>query len=97
MTATIVIPTHFKDPDEVLDYGFDWSDWLDEIGDTISTSAWEKDSASLTVTDETKTTTSTTVWLSAGVLGETYFVTNRIVTVGGRTADRSFWLRMATK
>jgi len=28
-----------KDPDAVLDYGFDWSDWLAD-GETISTSTW---------------------------------------------------------
>ena len=28
-----------KDPDAVLDYGFDWSAWL-EAGDTIVTSEW---------------------------------------------------------
>lgn len=78
--------TFWKDPDSVLDYVIDWSDWLD--GDTISTSSWSVDSG-ITLESDTNTTTTATAWLSGGTVGETYQCRNRIVTAGGRTVDRS--------
>ena len=80
-----------KDPDSILDYQFDWELWLN--GDEIDTSVWVVP-AGLTEDSKANTTTTTTVWLSAGVLGQRYEVTNRITTVGGRTEDRLFIVRI---
>jgi len=74
-----------KDADAVLDFTIDWGDWLGT--DTISASTWTCDSG-ITVDSSSNTTTTTTVWLSGGTAGATYTVTNRIVTVAGRTEDR---------
>ena len=76
-----------KDPSAILDYGFDWVDWLD--GDTISTSSWSVSPVGLTASPNTKTSTTTTVWLSGGAVGSTYQVTNTIVTAVGRTDQRT--------
>jgi len=76
-----------KDPDEVLDYSLDWSTRLG--ADTISTSDWPDFPAGLTNDNETNTTTTTTIWLSGGTAGNTYQLTNRIVTTGGRTYDQT--------
>lgn len=76
-----------KDPDAELDYRLDWSEWL--ASDTISTSTWSADTG-ITVTTSTNTTTTATVWLAGGTLGQAYTVTNRVVTAGGRTDERSF-------
>ena len=75
-----------KDPEAVLDYGIDWDahDWLG--ADTISTSTWTVPSGITKVTDS-KTTTTTTIWLSGGTAGETYPVKDHIVTAGGRAED----------
>lgn len=73
-----------KDTDEVLDFQIDWSTWLGS--DTISTSTWTVPSG-ITKNSDTNTTTTATIWLSGGVVGEVYEVQNRIVTDGGRTAD----------
>ena len=78
--------TFSKDPNAVLDYTIDWSTWLDD--DTISTSAWTVASG-LTKDSDSNTTTATTVWLSGGTAGTQYTAVNRIVTVGGRTEDRT--------
>lgn len=78
--------TFIKDPSAVLDYSIDWSDWLE--GDTISTSTWTVPSG-LSNTSESKTNTKTTVWLSGGAVAQFYTVTNRVVTAGGRTDERS--------
>jgi hypothetical protein len=80
-------PPIVKDPDSVLDYVFDYENWLN--GDTISTSTWTLD-AGITQDSETETTTTTTLWLSGGTAFTWYAITNRIVTAGGRTEDFSY-------
>ena len=76
-----------KDPQAVLDYGFDWSDWL-AVGETVSTSSWVVE-AGITKDSDTNDSTTTTVWLSGGTAGEDYTVTNTIVTSASRTDERS--------
>jgi len=80
--------TYLKDPEAVLDYGFDWSDWLAD-GETISTSSWTVENG-ITKDSDSKTTTVTTIWLSGGSAGTTYTLTNHIVSSAGREDDRSF-------
>lgn len=78
-----------KDPNAVLDYGLDWTEWLGE--DIITGSVWEiAPAAELTVGNKSFTNLKTTVWLSGGEAGKSYTVTNRISTSGGRTEDKSF-------
>lgn len=80
-----------KDPDAVLDYTFDWTQWL--AGDTISNSTWNVP-AGLTSTGSASTATSATVWLSGGTAGLSYEVSNRITTANGRTDDRSIIIKV---
>lgn len=80
-----------KDPDAVLDYSIDWSDWLPDT-DTITASTYTvaSDAADAVVVDDSSfTTTTTTVWLTGGVVGTKYTVTNHITTSAGRQDDRS--------
>lgn len=88
-----------KDPDAVLDYIFDWSDWLPN-GDTIISSEFVI-SPGLTIgpgpnggPDQYFTTTNATVWLSGGSQGQPYAVTNQVTTAGGRTDDRTITIRV---
>ncbi len=83
--------TFEKDPDAVKDYTIKWAKWLNT--DTISTSTWIADSG-ITVDSDTNDTDSATAWLSSGTEGNTYTVTNRIVTAAGRTEDRSIKIVM---
>jgi hypothetical protein len=83
--------TFAKDPNAVLDYTIDWARWL--AGDQIATSEWLVPPG-LTKVADTKTAASATVWLSGGTPSESYIVTNRITTAGGRTEDRSFTIRV---
>lgn len=93
--------TFIKDPQEVLDYGFDWNDsdnggpWL-ETDDTISTSIW-KVATGITKDSDSKTDTTTMIWLSGGTVGKKYKITNRIITNDGRTAERSFYVKVQSK
>ena len=82
------LQTFRKDPDAVLDYGFDWSAWL-ASGETISTSTWTVPTGITKDSDE-KGDTSTKIWLSGGEDGETYAIANKVVTSAGRTDERSF-------
>jgi len=73
-----------KEPNAVLDYTVDWSDWLGS--DTISASSWSADSG-ITVVSSGHDDTSATVWLSGGTAGTTYEVVNQITTAGGRVNE----------
>lgn len=83
--------TFLKDPNAVLDYAVDWSRWL--AGDEIATSTWTVP-AGLTKLSDSTTTTKATVWLAGGAVGQSYTVTNRITTTGGRTEERSLTIRV---
>lgn len=85
--------TFTKDPDAVLDYAVDWSAWL--AGDEIASSEWLlEEGALIEKAAETNSATKTTIWLRAGQKGTTYLVTNRIVTTGGRTDDRTISVKV---
>jgi len=76
-----------KDPDAVLDYKKDWSNWLGT--DTITNSIWFADSDDITIDSSNHDTQEAVVWLSGGTVGEGYMVTNRITTTQGRINDSS--------
>jgi len=95
-----MIPTiiYIKDTNAIVDYQFDWLDWLGT--DTINTSTLTVASG-LTLGNgsngapaPSNTTTKATYWLLGGLVGNDYLVTNRIVTAGGRTAERSVLIRV---
>lgn len=75
-----------KNVTEVLDYGLNWVDELE--GDTISVSTWTLigTTSGLTISTDSHTPTTTTVWLSAGNVG-VWTLKNTITTAGGRTIN----------
>lgn len=82
-----------KDPNAVLDYTFDWSAWL--VADTISTSTMT--GSGVTIASNTNTTTTATAWVTGGTLGKQATITNRIVTAGGRTDERTITLNIVDR
>lgn len=85
-------PQLTKDPDAVLDYGFDWTAWLGS--DTIVVSTWVLAAGLTEVSREILAgSKKTRIWISGGTAGTDYVITNRIVTTQGRTEDRSMTLR----
>lgn len=84
---------------EVKDYQIDWTKKLlvngVDAGDTVSTSSWVVESG-ITKDSDTKTTKTTTVWLSGGTAGTDYTLTNRVVTAQGRTYEQSFILTVTS-
>lgn len=91
--------TRFQDPDASLDYSIDWTAWLQD-GETITSSDWTitpTGVGALTEDSSANSTTDTTIWVSGGVLGASYTVTNHIETSHspGRVDDRSFVITIA--
>jgi hypothetical protein len=80
-----------RDPDSKLDFGVDWSDWL-EAGETITTLVVTPD-AGITVTGEANTGTVTSCWVEGGQAGREYKVTFRVTTSAGRVDDRTLLLK----
>lgn len=83
-----------KDPDEVKDFGLVWADLL--LTDTINGSLWIVPDG-ITKDSDAFDGDSTTIWLSGGTDGETYRLTNRVTTAGGRTYDETCVLKCKTK
>lgn len=89
------------DPDEGLDYISDWTNFLDDAGspaDTISSSDWDivpEDASPVipTLSTESFSASTATVFVSDAVLGALYRLSNTIVTAQGRTGKRSITLR----
>ena len=82
-----------KSPRDVLDYTFKWKAWLDKASDTVSSSTITVDSG-ITVDSDSNNTDSATVWLSGGTNGDSYKITNQIVTAGGRTKEGHFFVKV---
>lgn len=77
-----------KDPDAVLDYVFDWTDWLAPLADVIVSVEWVP-SAGITVVSSSNTSATATAFAAGGVVDAEEFLTCRITTAGGRTEDRT--------
>ncbi len=86
---------YIKDSDAILDYGFDWSNWLD-VGETIVESTWTV-SDGLTKISDTHTETVTKVWISGGTIGNDYTIVNHIITSNGKEDERSHIIRVRSR
>ena len=79
-------------PIEVLDWTIDYVPR--GLGtDTISTSAWASSSSDITITSPAPTNTSTTatVWVTGGIPGNIYKITNTVITSAGRTMQETIF------
>jgi hypothetical protein len=98
-TFKIVVgkPTIDKDPNAVLDYSVDWTDWLATTSpvDTITThNILLPVGSGLTTVTSSVTGGVVTFWVSGGTVGTTEKVTVRITTAGGRVDDRTVYLKI---
>lgn len=80
-----------KDPDSVLDYAFNWNEWL-ESGENINSHVITVDDG-ITKDSSSNSSTAVVVWLSGGTAGINYNIACKIVTSGGRTVERSITIR----
>jgi hypothetical protein len=92
------VTVHIKDPNAIIDWAIDWGqDYLQE-GETIQSSAWlvePQEDDGIEVDSSHHTAGTAVAFLSGGVVGNVYRVTNRVTTSSGRTDDRSITMLVA--
>ena len=93
MSLTLQNP--LKDPSAVLDYMFDWTEWL-ATGETITDHTITADTG-ITVDSSTEDDGKVTVWLSGGTAGINYKVACLVTTTAGRTDERTMWIKVADR
>lgn len=76
-----------KDPSDVVEVGIDWRPELE--GANISTSTWAAE-AGLTVDSSSRSNGTANAFISGGVSGSNYRLTNTITTSDNQTLNRSF-------
>jgi hypothetical protein len=86
---------YVQDPQEKLDHTHDWAA---ELGaDTISTSTWAISPTGPTLSSQTSTATTATVWVESLTAGKLYTLTNSVITAAGRKFDRQLFLLCEAK
>jgi len=93
MSLTLQNP--LKDPSAVLDYAFDWTEWL-ASGETITDHTITADTG-ITVDSSTESGGKVTVWLSGGTAGINYKVACKITSTAGRTDERTIWIKVTDR
>ena len=74
-----------KDPNDILNYTIDWSQWLG--ADTIVASTWVVQVVGISKVSDTNDTTTATVTLNGGVVGTVHPLLNHIITAAGLEKD----------
>jgi hypothetical protein len=83
--------TFTKDPDATLDYAWDFTDLVD-ASDVISAVEFTPEEGSgITVGTQNLNGAIATAFLSGGVVDNTWGVTCRYTTAGGRVNDRTYY------
>lgn len=95
-TANPLKPRGIKDPDATLDYPVDFSTWLAGISDTYASHSVIV-SSGLTLESSSESGGIITPIISGGVVGAVESFTVRITTTGGRTDDRTFYLKIVER
>jgi hypothetical protein len=88
----MIIGAFVKDPNSTIDFAVDWAEWLSS-GDTVSSSSWEVPTG-LTVSSASVANNVTRSFLTGGLAGVDYMITNRVTTQGGRIEDRSILVQV---
>ena len=94
--VTLGKPTIVKDPNAVLDYTLDWTEWLEPLTDTIASVSVAV--SGVTLDHTTNSGTSVTIWVSGGTVGTPGSARVRITTVGTgarpRTDERTGYFKI---
>ncbi len=90
-------PIADKDPNAVFDYPLDFSAWLTDLADTYASHTIIINSGTITAGTSTQSMGVIYQFISGGFAGELCSFTCRIVTTGGRTDDKTFYLRIREK
>lgn len=89
--------TFEKDPQAILDYSVNWTEFL-ETAETITSSQWFVPTG-ITLTESGSTNKTATAWLSGGTLGSSYEIVNRITTnnTPARVDERTIIISIVNK
>lgn len=85
----MILAKYEKQPAEVKDYDIDYSEWLNPVVDTVSsttaivTSVTEA-APTLEIDSIMESSTTVKLWISGGTAGVSYKVTVQMTTTGGR-------------
>ena len=82
-------PTINKDPNAVLDYTFDFTDWLATASDSIASASFPVTVGVVVNSSGVVAGKRVTAWISGGTVWSPASVTVRVVTSGGRTDERT--------
>ena len=83
---------YVKDPAARLDYTWDWSEWLAEVADTISSATVTMPAGLTAAGAPTVDDGAVTQRVSGGTLDDTYRMVCQITTAGGLIDERSIYL-----
>ncbi|MEU7338727.1 hypothetical protein [Streptomyces sp. NPDC007074] len=86
-----------KDPAELLDYTWDWTPWLAEVSDTISSATVVATDGLTAVGEPSVNGALVTQRVSGGDVGKLSAVTCQITTASGLIAERSIHLKIAQR
>ena len=89
--------SYVKDPSARLDYTWDWTEWLAEITDTISSATVTVPAGLTAVGAASFTTTAVTQRISGGTLDDAYTMVCQITTAGGLIDERSIHLTISNR
>lgn len=89
--------SYTKDPSELLDYSWDWSPWLAEVGDTIASATVTSDDGLTIVGESIITDTMVTQRVSGGALNASCTIVCQITTASGLIGERTISLTIEDK
>lgn len=90
-------PTILKDPNGVLDYTFDFTDWLALSSDTIASATFPSPVGVTVNGSGIVAGKKVVVWVSGGTAWVPASVTARVVTTGGRIDERTINFKIAER
>lgn len=82
-----------KTPESLLDYAFDWSEWLNPT-DEIKSKETIITPDGLTIKQDSTFNGVHTIWLSGGSLSTKYKITSKITTEDGRQEQASRFIKI---
>ncbi|GGW98514.1 hypothetical protein [Streptomyces chartreusis] len=89
--------SYTKDPAALLDYSWDWSLWLAEVDDMISSATVTVPEGLTAVGSPVVGDTMVTQRVSGGIVDVAYTLVCQITTVGGLIDERSIYLTIAER
>lgn len=92
------MPNNFiKDPAALLDYTWDWSDWLAEVADTISSATVTVPAGLTAVGAPAVSNGAVTQRVSGGAVDDAYAMVCQITTAGGLIDERLIYLTISNR